>query len=106
MKKNLLIIGVLSFLCAPAYAELTVDDTVNPEYLRNHGYSSNAVYYTQKQIAQYSGNPYKQSIEKEYYGNPVVKHVRRFFMYMDPALDDHSFMNDHDIKGTTTYTDL
>ena len=47
-----------------------------------------------------------EPVEKEYYNQPVVKAVRRFFMYLDPSYDDHSFMNGHDIHTAPSYEDL
>ena len=105
MKKYLLILGLTALIVLPACAELTVDDTVNKDYLINHGYSSATVRAVNKSIARQNGEPLPEKVEKEYYNQPVVKYVRRFFMYLDPSLDDHSFMN-KDLNTTSRYDDL
>ena len=106
MKKYLLILTLIAIFTLPACAELTVDDTTNANYLKNHGYSNATVRAVEKSVAQISGEPLPENIEKEYYNQPVVKYVRKFFMYIDPAMDDHSFMNDHNINTTSRYDDL
>ena len=107
MKKSLLILSLTAlFTVLPSYAELTTADTVSPDYMKNHGYSSAFIKATQKSIAQSNGEALTEPVEKEYYNQPVVKAVRRFFMYLDPSYDDHSFMNDHDIHTSPNYEDL
>lgn len=106
MKKSFLIFSLIGLLTLPAFAELTVEDAVSREYLKNHGYSSALINATQKSIAQANGEALSEPIEKEYYNRPFIKFVRRFFMYLDPAYDDHSFMNDHDIHTAPSYEDL
>ena len=106
MKKRLLILTLTALFTLPAYAELTVKDTTNPGFMKNQGYSSSFVQTTQKSIARANGEPLTEPIEKEYYNQPVIKAVRRFFMYIDPAYDDHSYMNDHNIKTSPSYDDL
>ena len=106
MKKKFVILGLISLFMLPAYAELTVKDTVSPEYLKNHGYSDAIINATQKSIAQSNGEALTDPVEKHYYNQPIVKFVRKFFMYLDPAYDDHSFMNDHNIHTSPHYEDL
>ena len=106
MKKRLLIIGLTMLFTLPSYAELTVKDTTSTDYMKNHGHSSAIIYATQKSIAQSHGEAYSMPEEKEYYNQPFVKYVRKFFMYIDPSYDDHSFMNDHDIHTSPSYEDL
>ena len=106
MKKYLLLLGLTALIALPACAELTVDDTINEEYLINHGYSKETARIVQKNQAQINGEPLTQEIDKEYYNQPVVKYVRRFFMYLDPSLDDYTFLNDHSMNTTSRYDDL
>jgi hypothetical protein len=98
MKRKILVICLALLFSTPAFAELTVDDAVSPDYMKNNA--------TQKVIAQNNGEALEEPVEKEYYNKPVVKFVRRVFMYIDPSLDDHSFENDHDIKISPQYNDL
>ncbi len=106
MNKYLLILGLTALIALPACAELTVNDAMSEEYLLNHGYSKATVRVVEKSRAQINGEPLPEGIEKEYYNQPIVKYVRRFFMYIDPALDDHKYMNDHSINMTSRYDDL
>ena len=106
MKNFLFVIGLAVFCAIPAYAELTVDDTVSGTYLKNHGYSKSSINVVNKKIAEVNGEEYKKPIEHEFYETPVAKYVRRFFMYIDPALDSETFSNDHNINTTTKWSDL
>lgn len=106
MKKRFLITGLLILSALPSFAELTVEDTTAPEFMKNSGYSQATINATQKVVAQSNGEPLAEPVENKFYTNPAVKFVRRVFMYIDPALDDHSFMNDHDIKTSPRFDDL
>ena len=44
--------------------------------------------------------------ERDIYKKPIVRGVRRFFMYLDPSYDDQSFMNNHKIHTTPNIGDL
>ncbi len=106
MKKTLLILGLTVLFALPSYAELTVQDSISRDFLKNRGYSTSLINTTLKSVAQANGEPLTEPVEKEYYNQPVVKAVRKFFMYIDPAYDDHSYMNDHDIHTSPSYEDL
>ncbi len=106
MKKYLLILCLTTMITLPAYAEFTVEDSVDADYLKNYGYSNATIHAVQKTVAKHNGEPLSEEVEKEYYNQPVVKYVRRFFMYLDPSLDDHSFMNDKSLNTTVRYDDL
>lgn len=106
MKKRYFIIGLVAILALPALAELTVDDAVSRDYLKNHGYSTVFINSTHKNVAQMAGEPLNEPLEYEYYGNPVVKIFRRIVMWLDPSLDDHSFVNDHEVRTTPRFDDL
>jgi len=106
MKNRFFIIGLLTLITVPAFAELTVNDAVSRDYLLNHGYSTANVNTIRKNIAEINGETLSEPVEKEYYNNPVSRFVRKVFMYIDPSLDDHSFTNDYDVKTSPSYTDL
>ena len=106
MKKVLLILSLIGFAALPACAELTVSDTSADAYLKNHGYSQSTINVINKTKAQVNGEPLTEPVEHEYYNQPLVKWFRKFVMYIDPALDDHSFMNDHEIYSAPSYEDL
>lgn len=106
MKNCFLILGIMSLLTLPACAELTTSDTVNKDYLKNHGYSPALIQATNKSIAQINGEETPTYYEHGIYKKGIVRGVRRFFMYMDPAYDDQSFMNNHKIHTTPNIGDL
>lgn len=106
MNKKFLIMAVLLLVAIPAIAELTVDDTVSPAYLKNSGYSDSSIWTARKTVASINGEELKPPVEKEFYNLPVIKQVRRFFTYIDPALDENTFYNDHNVNFTTRYDDL
>lgn len=106
MKKRFLITGLLILFALPSFAELTVEDTVSQDYMKNNGYSQATINATKKLTAQANGEPLAEAEENKIYRNPAVKFVRRVFMYIDPSLDDHSFMNDHEIHTSPRFDDL
>lgn len=106
MKKYLFIMCFMSLMAIPASAEFTVDDTVDDVYLKNHGYSKNTIQIVNKKVAETSGNAYVKPAEHEIYETPVAKYVRRFFTYIDPALDDDSFSNNHNMNPSARWNDL
>jgi len=108
MKRNLIIFSSIAVLTLPVFAELTVNDSSSVDYLKNHQHSDSAIYATQKTKAMVNGEKYAVEPEEtfdEYYDKPVIKQVRRILMYLDPALDDHSFLHEHQINSTTKYND-
>lgn len=107
MKKSLLILILTAFAVTPVLAdEFTVKDSTNVDYLINHGHSESFVQNVQKNKAQIAGEPLSEEVEKEVYEIQPIKFFRKFWMYIDPALDDHSFENDHSIKTSPNYQDL
>ncbi len=105
MKKRFLITSLLLMLAIPAFAELTVEDTISRDYLKNHGYSNAFVNTTHKLVAEHNGEAYTEPVENEMYNQPSIKFIRRLFMYLDPSLDDYSIDN-HNINTTPRYDDL
>lgn len=107
MKKSLFILGIaILFSALPSHAELTTADTVSPEYMENHGYSPAFVNAAQKSISQANGEYTPTDYERKIYKKGIVRGVRRFFMYLDPAYDDKSFMNNHKIHTAPNIGDL
>ena len=78
----------------------------NKDYLKNNGYSTSIINTINKTKARANGEALTEPVEDERYNQPVIKYVRKIFMYLDPALDNHSFMNDHDIKTSPSFQDL
>lgn len=106
MKKNFVILGLVTLFILPAHAQLTTKDATTPEYLESHGYSPGMINATQKSISQANGEYTPKDYERPIYKKGIVRGVRRFFMYLDPAYDDKSFMNNHKIHTSPNIGDL
>jgi hypothetical protein len=105
MKKILLFFVIsLCFFQVQASAEITTEEQFSEEYILNHGYSQEMYRLMNLQHNQIVGNKSSLS-EKEKIYKPWQNGVRRFLMYLDPALDDENFMR-HDIKYTTRWDSL
>lgn len=107
MKNRFLILTLIGLLglAVPANAELTSDDITSPEYLETHGYSEALIKAAQKTKARANGEEYATYEKDTWAQNKPLKYIRHFFMYIDPAYDDESFM-EHNIKTSPTYRDL
>ena len=86
--------------------EILTADTVSEDYLKNHGYSPVFIQATHKSIAEANGEEMPTYYEHKIYKKGIVRGVRRFFMYMDPAYDDQSFKNNHKIHTSPNIGDL
>ncbi len=99
-----LILG--AFLLSTPVCAVTVEESSSPEYLRNRGYSSSMVDMTEYSKASVNGQKYiSQDDVEHYYETKFKKGLKRFFKYVDPAIDDGKFMN-HDIKLSPSVDDL
>lgn len=106
MNKKFLITGLLLLFAIPSFAEVTVEDTHNPDFLRNSGYSDPMIKATQKQVAIDNAEEYELApVEYKKNSCAFVKGLKRFFIYIDPALDDNTFMN-RNITTTPDYHDM
>ena len=99
-----LILG--AFLLTTPVCAVTVEESSSPEYLRNRGYSNSMIDMTEYSKASANGEKYisQQDVE-HYYDSKLTKFIKRFFNYIDPAVDDGKFMN-HDIKLSPSVNDL
>ncbi len=109
MKNKILLLSVIGLILAvPAYSEyLTVEDVRSPEYLKNHGYSEATIEAIEKSYDRVNSLEYEKEQTKsdKFYNKPVIKQVRYFFMNLDPAYDDDSFMN-HEFHTSPHWRDL
>ncbi|MFI3300998.1 MAG: hypothetical protein R3Y28_06210 [Candidatus Gastranaerophilales bacterium] len=108
MKNRVLIlslIGVMSLQVQAFASDITTDDIMEHELLHNYGYSEPMIESVGRSRARANYVEYEDVNEESYENNEFVRLVRSFFMYMDPAYDDNSFMN-HDIKTTPSANDL
>ena len=107
MKKSFLMVSILSIIVVnPVFAELTVQDITSEKYLKNQGYSSTVVNAVQQSKSVANGEDYVQPVDKEYKKNPIIRFVKRVVSYLDPAMDDESFYNKHEIHTSPSYEDL
>ena len=104
MKKSLLFGILLASICAlPVMASVTVEETTDAEYIINSGYSEATAEDVFVQKNRATGKPAEPLYDKKQ--NVVVKFVKGFFSYIDPAMDTNDRIH-HDIKRSPSYTDL
>ena len=101
MRKSLLILSLMAFVSSSAFAELSVKDTTNRDYMTNQGYSKATVDATQKSISRVNGevSDVKQNAFDRFF---LVRFIKSA---IDPASDDGTFMN-HDIHTHPRFDDL
>lgn len=101
--KALILVTLLSAL--PACA-LTTSEVSSVDFMRANGYSDALIDTVQASKAASNGEQYV-SFEEQKYGNSnaFVKWVRKFFTYIDPALDQEPVLK-HDTKMTPSVYDL
>ncbi len=100
---TLILIGLMT-TTAPCFAELTTSDTYDADYLRNHGHSEITIEAVQRSKCRANGEEYKSEVKNPMYEKAPMKQIRYFFMNVDPAYDDESFMQ-HDIKAAPNWRD-
>lgn len=107
MKANFLLASLVITLTAiPAFAGITPTEATSPEYLYNHGHSSATVEIVQMNKAGANGEKYVSAQKAKEANEPkLVRWVKKVFIYLDPAMDDGSFMQ-HDINPSPSYEDL
>lgn len=104
--KFLLTILATVFGILPVFAGITPEESTSPEYLYNHGHSSAVVDIVQINKASVNGETYLTTDEVKNVNDPkIIRWIKNFFIYLDPALDDGSFMR-HDVKTSPSYDDL
>lgn len=106
MKKTFLFLILLGLSFSYVFAEeLTIERSGSKEYLHNAGYSAITADMVQRSRAKANGEEYVKDDENPLYAEQPVKFFRRFWMYLDPSLDDDSFMN-HDLHTSPSIYDL
>ena len=104
MKRSLLFgLALLAFMSLPAMAEVTIEESTEPEYLINAGYSQAMAedIFIEKNRA--NGKPIEPLYDKSQ--NKFVKAIKSFFAYIDPAYEEVDKVH-HDIKLSPSYSDL
>lgn len=107
MKKILLLTAVFLFCaCLKSSAAISVDRTLQEDYVRNSGYSTQTYDIMQVSRARALGQEFYSRDELNYQkSSPSKKFWKRLYSYFDPAADDYSFLH-HDVKIVPTYEDL
>ena len=107
MKNKLLLIAILAITTQiQANAAITVEQSTNPAYLKNNGFSAQTTDMVNISKARAAGTEYYTKDEERYRNhNFLVKFIRKFYVYTDPAAEDYSFYH-HDTKTTPSYQDL
>ena len=104
MKKFLLfgmILGILVSL--PVRASVTVEESTDPEYMINSGFSQLTAEQVFIEKNRVTGKPIEPLYEKS--NNIFVKAFRSLYSYLDSAIDSDERIH-HDIKASPSYTDL
>ena len=103
MKKELLMLVLATFMVSPAFADVTIEESTDAEYLINSGYSqaiAEDVFVVKNRA---NGRPTESLYERN--DNIFVKTWKKFFSYVDPAQENYDRIH-HDIKLSPSASDL
>lgn len=104
MRRNLLFsLAVIAFLSGSAYAAVTTEQTTDPEFLINSGYSQLTAEDVFMQKNRANSKPIEPLYEKNQ--NKFIKACRQFYAYLDPSIDEVDRIH-HDIKPSPSFSDL
>ena len=105
MKRNLLFLGILGLLITiPANSAVTLEEVTDAEYIINAGFSQALAEDVFMQKNRVNGKPIEPLYEKNQ--NVFVKACKRFFAYIDPAADIQEERLHHDIRRSSSPSDL
>ena len=101
MKRNLLTaIALMAFITGSAFADVTIEQTTDAEYLINAGYSQVMAEDVFIQKNRALGNPVEPLYEKN-----TTSVWKKFFTYLDPAQENLDRLH-HDIQLSPSASDL
>ena len=104
MKKNLFLVTALSLMLSlGANATISVEETTEPEYLINNGYSEAAAEEVAIMKNRVAGKPAEPLYQKKQ--NKFVRGWRYFYGYIDPSVDTDERIH-HDIHMSPSWRDL
>ena len=103
MKRNLLILALFTAVCTQANASVTVEQTTDPEFIINSGYSE--AFAEEVNIAKQraNGKPNEPLYEKK--RNKFVNFWKNFYGYLVPSYDTEERIH-HDIHQSSSWRDL
>lgn len=103
MKRNLLlIIAVSTALCLQASASIPLEQTTEPEFLINNGYSEVTAEEVTVMKNRIAGKPVEPLYEKK--SNKFVRFLKSMYSWVDPEIDTEDRLY-HDIKMSPGYKD-
>ena len=102
MKRSLLLILALFMFCyTQANAAVTVEQSTEPDYIINSGFSEATAEEIMMEKNRVNGRPSEPLYEKH---NKFVRFCRNMFGYLDPAQDTDERIH-HDIRMSPNFRD-
>ena len=104
--KILLTTLIATLFVIPANASLVTEETTSIDYLQKYGYSDDIIDLVETNKAQVTGREVEtiSKPDEQKYSKPV-RWIRKFFMYLDPAMESEPPLR-HNIKMTPSINDL
>ena len=103
MKRSIIFLGLFLFICSQTYAAISTEQTTDPEYLINGGYSEAMAEDVLISKNRANGKPVEPLYEKS--NNPFVKFWKYVYAYIDPAIENDERYH-HDIHLSPSFKDL
>ena len=104
MRRNLLLILVIfAALCMRAEASVTLEQSTDPEYIINSGYSEATAEEITIMKNRVEGKPVEPLYGKKH--NKFVRFCRNMWGYIDPAVDTDERIH-HDVHMSPSWRDL
>ena len=105
MKRNLLVLSLLSVFCIPAFASVTPEQYSSPEYMLNAGWSEATAEEVMIEKNRKAGKPAEPLYKDKWSGNKFVNVLRNAYGYLDPSIDTEQRLH-HDIHQSPNWQDL
>ena len=103
MKRNLLLLAVCTTFCLQANAGVSVEQTTDPEFIINSGYSEACAEEVLISKQRANGQPAEPLYDKK--RNKFVRFWRNLYGYIDPAWDTDERIH-HNINQSPNWRDL
>lgn len=103
MKRNLLLLALVTAFCAQANAAITVEQTTDPECIINSGYSEQCAEEVLISKQRANGLPAEPLYDKK--RSKFVRFWRNLYGYIEPAWDTDERIH-HDINPSPNWRDL
>ncbi len=102
MKRSLLVLALLS-VCISTNAAVTVEQTTEPEYVINNGYSEKTAEEILIMKKRVEGKPAEPLYQKN--NSKGLRFWKNIYGYIDPASETTEFYH-HDIHTSPSWKDL